>query len=279
MNKTILNIVLGMTAASALLSSCSTEEIDTYNGEASGIFIQEVRSFDIFYNPMTYRDSIEYSFSSYPEETKYLNARVVIRTIGFTTDYDRPYKVEVIPEETTGIEGVDFDLSENASVIKAGESTDNFYIKMLRTPKLRSERVKVAIRIVPNEHFSVPITELKNSASWNIDGNFLPTDRYKVIFSEKYTLPWPNDIYWPDYFGSYSVTKLLFVNEVMGWTYTSWSDGTVAYGKLAFAADETRRQLQKKADEGNPVIDEDGSYMQLADSYKVNYNAYITDNE
>lgn len=281
MNKTLLYIALGMTAGLTAFSSCSTEEIETYNGVAAGIFIQQVSTTDIYGNPQSYRDSIEYSFSNYDETVTYLNAPVVIRAIGFTTDYDRPYKVEVVPEETTAVEGVDFDLSQNASAIKAGTSTDTYYVRLLRTTKLRQGAIKVKIRIVPNEHFTIPISELKNSASWNIDGNNLSSTEYKIIFSEEYVLPWPwgLDSYWPAYFGDYSVAKLMVVNQVMGYTYQSWSDGTVAYGKLPFMAGETQKYLQKQADAGTPVIDDDGSYMQLASGYLVNYNAYITDNE
>lgn len=280
MKQSLLYTAFGILVSAVAFTGCSTEDIDTYSGVQSGIFIQQVATTDIAGNPTSYRDSIAYSFSSYGEDVTYLRTSVVIRTIGPTTDYDRPYKVEVVPEETNGVEGVDFDLSENASVIKAGMSTDNFYIRMLRTPKLsQGTRIKVKIRIVPNEYFTIPITELKNSSAWNVDGDMLTTTSYIVTFSEEYTLPWPWTLssYWPAYFGSFSAAKMKVVNNVMGYTYLSWSDGTVAYGKLPYMADATQKYLQSMADAGTPVLDEDGSYMQLASGYMVNYNAYVTD--
>lgn len=262
------------------MSSCSSDDLDTYSGIDAGIFIQEVSRTDINGNPHEYRDEIERSFSNYSEDITYVYERINIRTIGKTKNYDRPFVVEVIPEETNAVEGEDFDLSENESVIKAGESTARYNVKLLRTPRLRHEKLQITLRIVPNEHFSVPITELKNSASWSDDGEMLPTDRYKIIFSEEYVLPWPwGDVYFPQFFGTYTVSKLMVINNVMGWTFSSWSDGTVAYGKLDFVADQTRRYLQKMADAGTPVLDEDGSYMQLASKYLVNYQAYLPDVE
>ena len=32
------------------------------------------------------------------------------------------------------------------------------------------------------------------------------------------------------------------------------------------------RELQKRADAGNPLYEDDGSYMQLGDGYKVTYD-------
>lgn len=280
MKNLISHIAFGLLISSVWLSACSTEEIETYSGVQSGIFIQEVARTDIAGNPIAYQDSASYSFSNYGADVTSRLVRVTIRTIGPTVNYDRPYKVEIVPEETTGIEGEDFDISENESVIKAGEATDYYKIRMLRTPKLsQGVRVKVKIRIVPNEYFTLPIQELKNSSSWSEDGEFLPTTTYIITFSEEYSLPFPFDIYWPDYFGSFTAAKMKVVNQVMGYTYQSWSDGTVAYGKLAFMAGETKKYLQQQADAGTPVIDEDGSYMQLGTSYQVDYSDYITENE
>lgn len=279
MKRSLLYTALGVAAASFMAASCSTEDIDTYNGVNAGIFIQQVLYTDQYGNPTSYTDSATISFSSQPEDVKSLVYQVTIRTIGFTKDYDRPYKVEAIPEESNAVEGEDYDLSENAMVIKAGQSTDRLRVRMLRTPRLRKEKVKIKLRLVPNEHFDVPITELKNSAAWNIDGNMMNTTAFKVIASEEYKLPWPSDTYWPTYFGPFTVAKLLVVNNIMGWNLTTWSNGSWIYGKLDFAASETRKYLQKMADAGTPVLDDDGSYMQLADKYKVNYQAYVTDDK
>lgn len=40
----------------------------------------------------------------------------------------------------------------------------------------------------------------------------------------------------------------------------------------AFYARELQSELQRRADEGDPVYDEDGSYMQLPDAYRVDYS-------
>ena len=60
----------------------------------------------------------------------------------------------------------------------------------------------------------------------------------------------------------------------MGWTHLDWVNFNVPYGTMAYAAKLFRKELQALADAGTPVIDEDGSYMQLMPPYEVDYSAY-----
>ena len=45
-------------------------------------------------------------------------------------------------------------------------------------------------------------------------------------------------------------------------------------GRLSFFAIAARKYLQEQADAGVPEIDSDGSYMQLAPAYSVDYSRY-----
>lgn len=277
--KRLIHSILPLIALLGLSTSCSTEEIETYSGVKAGIFIQEIASTDIYGNPLSYRDSTAYSFSSYTDDIKTLNARFVVRSMGQVMDYDRPYRVEVVTEESTAIEGEDFNISQNASTIKAGEATDQFIVEMIRTPKLRQGKIWVKLRIVPNEYFETPISEYKNSSAWNVDGPMKPATTYKIVFSEEYTEPLYWTWYGKDKLGPFTPTKLITMNAALGWTIANWSS-TFNYGTSEFWTKEFRKYLQEQADAGTPVLDEDGSYMQLASGYEVNYSAYITpDNE
>ncbi len=272
-------IILSAIGIVASTASCSTEEIETYSGVKAGIFIQDVYTTDQYGNPLSYRDSTAFSFSSYTEDVTTFNTRFVVRAMGNVVDYDRPYRVEVIKEESTAIEGEDFNIDQNESMIKAGEATDNFYIQMIRTPKLRQGKIWVKVRIVPNEHFETPISEYKNSSAWNVDGPMKPATTYKVVFSEEYTEPLYWSWYGADKLGKFTATKYLAFLSAMNWTVSDFNT-RFNYGSSEFWTKEFRKYLQAKADAGTPLIDEDGSYMQLASKYEVNYSAYINpDNE
>ena len=63
----------------------------------------------------------------------------------------------------------------------------------------------------------------------------------------------------------------------MGWTGTDWSNAgmtgqKIQYGRLEYFANYIRKYLQQKADEGEPLLDDDGSYMQLGANYLVDYS-------
>lgn len=266
-------------ALSAMTTSCSTEEIDTYSGIKSGIFIQEINYTDLYGNPLSYRLMREYSFSGLPEDRTSLNGQFTVRTMGGIVDYDRPYKIEVVEEETTAIEGEDFVLPDNP-VIPAGSATAPCLIRLNRTPKLLSSELQVTIRIVPNEYFDTPIDEYKNSSSWNVDGDMYSATVFTLKYHEKYGKPGGWSSYYGDTaLGNYSYAKLTVVNKAMGkgWTYSTWTDGvTIKAGHFDYIAKRTRDYLQALADAGTPVYDEDGSLMQLGNNYKVNYSAYIT---
>ena len=65
----------------------------------------------------------------------------------------------------------------------------------------------------------------------------------------------------------------------MGWTVNDWSNAgssgsKVALGKFDFAARVFQKHLQKMADAGTPVLDDDGSYIQLPAKYAVDYSQY-----
>ena len=66
-------------------------------------------------------------------------------------------------------------------------------------------------------------------------------------------------------------------NGFFGFTTTdwTWATGKVSKGRMPFYARELQSELQRRADEGDPVYDEDGSYMQLPDAYRVDYSNVV----
>ena len=273
--KKILYIICVLVATLVSTTSCN-KDLELYSGCKAGIFIQEVYSTDIYGNPLSYRDSSSYSFANARESITSGTVRLYIRAIGEVVNYDRPYVLKAM-EGTTAEEGVDFDLSENDFVIKANQGVDTIYVKLLRTPKLRNQTMRLKIGLEPNEHFETPIKEYKNSSSWSADGNMHSAISYIINFNERYTEPTYWGWYGEEYFGKFSVNKYLTLNEYMGWTGTDWSNAgmtgqKIQLGKLDYFAKYFKKYLQQKADEGEPLIDDDGSYMQLGANYLVDYS-------
>lgn len=272
--------VLALLSAS-LFPGCSEDELDTYSGVPAAIYIQEVNTFDLYGNPLSYKtESSEYSFADNPSDITYIYLPFTVRLAGEVVDYDRPYVVKVDPEKTDALEGTDFDLSENAFTIKAGESTDVVRIKVLRNDRLLKNTYHVVLKLEPNEHFSLAIDTYKNSSSWSVAGDIYDATTYAVSFSEKYTAPDAWDTYKDDYWGEFSLKKYATLNGLMGWTAYDWRYANMSYskvraGKFPYAASYFRNHLIEEAMKGTPVIDEDGQPMQLAEPYKIDYSLYL----
>lgn len=280
---TIINATIGC-ALPIITGSCSHEEIDLYSGPKAGIFIQEVKTTGIYDNPTSYKEGTTgLTFANYESSVTSMYTYFYVRSIGTPADYDRPYRLVLDAEQTTAVQDVDFSLEGNEFCIKAGESTDRVRVKLLRNPGLLQHIVRIYFRLEPNEHFDMPISEYKNSSSWSVDGDMLPTDHFYIDFGENYTCPSYWNSFGKSYFGEWTVNKYLTLNEQMGWTVTDWSYAgmsgyKVAYGRLPAAAKILQNYLQQQADAGNPMVDPDdpSGYIQLGANYLVDYSAYLS---
>ena len=269
------------TVAALAVTSCSHDELELYSGVPAAVYIQQVQSYDIYGNPLSYRQaSAELSFSNTNPSITSAYISFNVRLAGEVVDYDRPYKIVVDPEKTDALEGVDYDLSENEFCIKAGKSSDQVRVKVLRNERLLTATYTVSFQLEPNENFTLDINHYKNSSGWNVDGEECDATIYSVSFSEKYTAPNFWKTYQASYFGDFSVKKFALLNEIMGWTAYDWQYGgfsgfKVQYGKLDYATTALRNRLIEEAKKGTPILDEDGEPMQLVGNYVIDYSLYL----
>lgn len=260
-------------------TACSHEEIEDYSGCKAGVYIQEVIGSDAYGNPTVFRQGDEsFSFTKSSPTATQGKVAFTVRLMGEVTDYDRPYKLTVVSEKTDAREGVDYDISSNKFTIKAGANSDLVIVTLLRNPELVQRTVTVFFKLEPNEHFELPMEEYKTSSSWSVDAPMASATTYYVKFGEVYIKPsqWDNG---SQHYGAYSVNKFLLLNRLMDWTVTDWDNAgapgaKIGLGRFEFAATVLRRYLQEQADAGTPVIDDDGSYMQLGTNHLVDYSAY-----
>lgn len=84
--------------------------------------------------------------------------RLNIQASGFVKDYDRHFRVEVVKDSTTAIEGVEFELVDPIAdaVIPAGKSNTKIRIQFHKTERMDDENIMLQLRIVPGEHFVLP---------------------------------------------------------------------------------------------------------------------------
>lgn len=260
-----------------LLWSCDKQEIPMFESDDAGIYFQKRTSYSG--STENYTDSAYFSFAGASAQYTSFEQSVPVLTMGKVSDYDRPFKLVVDKEESTAIEGEDFEIDHDVFVIKAGTSRTEVPVRLIRTNRLLEDTLKIVLRLEENEHFKCYLETYKGSSSYADWGKTVNAVRYVFTFSEKYTEPnfWKSNA--KNYFGEWTVQKFKLINEVCGFSLTTWEYTNVTGNKLTaarlpFFAKFMQSYLQEQADAGNPETELNGDYMQLAPNYEVDYSKY-----
>lgn len=261
-------------AMTLTVASCSEEDFLTFDGTKSGIYIQRVASSTISGTPISFTDSVYLSFASYTQDVQDMKVSIPVCLMGDVKDVDRRFVLKVDPSKTTAIEGKDYEFSDTACYIPAGKSKKTVYVRILRSESIATTPARLVFTLESNENFTAELETYKNQASWSATGKELCGTSFKIIYSDTYTNTTWWDWYGTMFYGDWSVKKEKLVNELMGWTHRDWESWKVPYGQMPYAAKKMKNYLQEAADSGNPVIDDDGSYMQLPAPYSVDYSKY-----
>lgn len=262
-----------------MASACSKDDIMTFDLEESGVYFQYGWQTRFYMNIDAYMDSIDYSFSTANEEVTDTVLATRVRTMGKVRDYDRPFTVVVDKEQTTAVEGTHYAIDYSKAVIPAGKGEVEFPVRFFRTPDLMNEKLTLVLKLEDNEHFKVYFDEQKNTNIYNSVGEQIKTRYFIFKVSEIYTKPGYWTLCGDDTLGEWSITKLRLVNRLFGISAADWNNGggsgsKVQSGYFVQWAFKLRQYLQDAADSGVPVMDDNGSYMQLAPGYEVDYSAY-----
>ena len=251
-----------------------------FASDDAGIYFQRLTNAVYGSTTEYYGDSTDFSFAG---ANAYYTSHMLyapVLTMGKVVDYDRPFKVVVDMEETTAVEGKDFEIELDSLVIKAGTSKAEVPVRIIRTETLLEKTLKIVLRLQENEHFKCYLETYKNTNLYTAKGEQISGVRYVFTFNEMYTQPnfWKNYAE-KDYFGEWTAKKYQVVNQVCGltpidWQYANYYGYKMQSARLPFFARTVRIYLQEQADAGNPVTDSDEKYMQLALNYEVDYSDY-----
>lgn len=246
-----------------------------YQGEkdgVSGIYFLKATAVSIDGTPLGYTDSVSYSFQNDLLDVTTKKISIPVKLLGMLSEEDRPFKVKVIGGNA--VEGEDFVSLPEEFIFPKNSAEAEAYVEIIRTTKLVAESRYIVIELMENEHFKLLLPQLKNISS----SDTLKTNIFKISFTEKITEMDYYSFMAKSYFGKWSVKKFHKINEIGGWTLQDWLYWDVNSGKFAYVATVLRRELQQLADQGNPFMDEEnGEYMQLGNSYKVDYSKYESD--
>ncbi len=265
MKKLLLLIIV----YSLLFVGCGENEAIYYEGEpdgTSGIYFAYYNSSSHSGSSVTYnyRDTTN-DFSLASVTGDYTQVSIPVRLFGEVSTEDRPFVVKAIGG--TVEEGKDFTLPEEL-IMPGGEAMTYLKVKIKKTDELQDGVIRyITLGLEENQYFK-PYIKTLMAGNDTINTQQI-TIRYSLVFEE----PWTWSFYCLKTLGVYSHAKLNFLLTMMGWSYSEFSRKNL-YSINATLAMFAQIELQKKADEGNPVRELDGSLMQLAGDYLVDYSAY-----
>lgn len=161
--KKTLYIIGAIILSVVSLTSCEEELMD-YEGENALYFDVRLYPSHIEKKLWPHRLSTEVSFGNVMKND--LEVVIPVRTTGVSTNYDRPYKIEVVADSTTARLDIDFSDLQTDRVIKAGQTSDTIRFKAHRTDEIFEDTVRLQIRLLPNEHFITNFKEYGEPGSY-----------------------------------------------------------------------------------------------------------------
>lgn len=276
------------TFMSLLLFSCKEDEIDTYDvGAKRQVYFTRIsrmytQASGTIILKREYTDSMLMSFVEAKDNVMSLPGEFPITVMGPLSDKPVKLKFKINEELTTGVEGEDFEINLDTIYIQPNETKATLRFKALRTPKLLKKSACLAIDLIETEEYDV-MEKYNNTDIWNDFTKVLSGKTFRIFYSDIMTQPdyW-NTVNGTKYFAKWTLPKFKLLNSIMDWSYGDWANGVagttgskISLGVMGYAAFQMQTYLQAQADSGNPVMDEDGTYMQLGTQYTVDYSDYI----
>jgi len=279
-----LTYLTGLLSLSMLWTGCSKEDIDLYSGDDALYFAQQwgtahfVNNIDLNSGMRNcHQPYSKIAFGGMIETDSLLHLNIL--TSGYMKDYDRPFKVEIVTDSTTAIEGTEFELVDPIAdaVIPAGAANTQIRIMFHKTDRMDDENLQLQLRIIPGDYFTLPFDNngygrmpvIHSGATiYNEFNNNNYDPSIHNICINNFLTPPPN---WQDRrMGIWSEHKFRFLldatGERLGWTVATWNDAANMWPpatRYTMAQTLLAEYLLEEYNKGREhwVLDPDGTMM------------------
>lgn len=238
-----------------IAASCKREPLVTYN-TADNVYFNCKTGFSGFL------DSMGFSFAYSDASIKDSILLIPIAVTGVPAATDRPFRLVVDPASTARA-GIHYELP--APLIHAGKVEDTLRIHFKRAADLASGEKKLILKLQANEFFK---TDLQYRTMNNTGPDTLDILTFSISASDLLGSG-PYWSFYGTYFGTFSIKKMQFIHDLLGMPLDFWSEAPSNQRKSAaiYYASATSRYLSDQAAQGNIILDEDGTPMQMGPGY------------
>ncbi len=255
--------ITGLLLSFSFLQSCEKEIMD-FEG-------QDALFFDVQYGA-DWGDTTVWAHQFYTlvafgsVDDTVLDIRIKVAVAGNIKNYDRPFKVDIVSDSTTALCPTEYKLLAEDQVIRAGANCSYVTVQLSKSPRMAKETLKLQLRLIPNEYFSLPFSEVGD-----IPGRWKDTQtEYSRNADPNVHTIFVNDILarpkgWNDFqLGIFTPTKFALMLELTGWEKSYFDDvNKMQVGRMSLIQRILREYLQQQYGKGREfwVVDEDGSMM------------------
>lgn len=263
-----------MSSVLVLLTSCEKDMMD-YEG-LEGVYFA-VQWGDSWGNEKSwpYMPYTNVNFLTITGNTDTLSLKVMVT--GPTKDYDRTLEVEVNPDSTTAVEGVNYLPIQRKNIVKAGDTYTYVPVILLRTADLQSKKLTLGLRLVANKDFDLSFPEwaaVSGFSSGTIIKNF-NASLHTINFYDMITRPkiWSGTDVSPYYdgaeaglWGAFTRKKFELMCSFFDLTYNDFnSSETMPMVLQILIYNKMHDYLVKCYNEKKPVLEDDGRLMWVSD--------------
>lgn len=256
-----------------IMTSCEKDLMD-YQGESSIYF--DVRRGN------EWRDSTFWARQYYTQLNfidkigDALEVELPVAISGPVTDWPRSFRVEVVKDSTTAVEGVDFDFQREWT-LPAGAALTHIKLVVYRQADLEDTLRTVMLRVQDNENFTTRLNFDKDLPGRDniLDGEkkYSGDPRFHTVeltLSIKKPVDWwgfdyPKTDTYPglelDVLGAFSSKKYLLMLQVLGYSEAMFCEAIKTKDRARIVDEIFGRYLVQQFDKGEPVLEKDGRLM------------------
>lgn len=248
-------ILLSVLTAAGLFS-CSEDKLDIYDGQDSVYFnvAREGRKQDSH----DLADTTRFSFVDRVIDDTLISLRVSV--LGNVVPQERKFYAEIIPESTTGKEGVDFKMEKTEFVVPADSVFGYVQVLLFRTSVLLDTSYQIGFRLKSSEDFSLALEKQVLNKENN---KYVDLLNHYLVFSDHLDKPlrWDSG----NLLGVWTVKKHLLINKLLDMDSEKWA--AITPGKMSAISAYMRSYLQEHIDQGIEfaIREDDGSFMVVKD--------------
>ncbi|RAV28943.1 DUF4843 domain-containing protein [Sinomicrobium soli] len=247
-------ITVVCTVTTILLTACSKDEINTYEGKDSIYFKWTV---DSIFSGSTVEgiDSIGFSFGFFPPEAVEYVYKIPVYVQGELSETDRLIQVEVL-ETSTAVAGTHFSIPETVT-FRANSRKDSIPVTLYRTPDMKEEVFSIVLEILPNKDFN---TEMDGDIIDAATGEMRSYTRFELTVNDILETP---EYWFEPYLGKFTIKKMTLMSELLNIPFDYYNSNRPSLPETQYHGLFMQRYLDEKKAAGETIYEEDGTEMTM----------------